>query len=245
MTRYSRLIRSGDKNFNDYEPNNNENSLLNRFSSYVAHDNDGNAIAMAGVYHDPGSERTTMKSYDTNTNTMKNIADLQMTHLTKDDPGMGIIRDAKPGEQLILFGHDYEPPRSELHELYAQDSFSGKTSAMTLMGMADIASTTTTGKHLKPSINLSTHSRALVDKLYKSGAISKEDMPRRLRPNGIDFNIAKRGLRAYDEEKLDVNDKYQDLTSRVPHARARIRQALGNTSKNKSKNEQLQLEGFE
>ena len=110
------------------------------------------------------------------------------------------------------------------------------------MGMADIASTTTTGRHLKPSSSLSTHSMALVDKLHQSGAISDEDMPENIDNNGISFHYANRQLDGYP---YNNQIKRQDLTSRIPHARARIREAMGRSPKAQARPEQLQLEGFE
>jgi hypothetical protein len=116
---------------------------------------------------------------------------------------------------------------------------------MNLVGMADIASTTTTGRSLKPSSNLSSHSYALVSKLHKSGAISDEDMPGKGEDNGITFNYAANKLDRYPHSNQTPS---QDLNSRLPHAKARIRQAMGRSAPNldtEPKAEQLQLEGFE
>ena len=190
-----------------------------------------------------------MTTYDPDTGEDTLIAEGQRAHDTnlEAEPSwhQGLTRPAQSGEQLVMFGTHHTPARSEVHELYARDSLAGKTAAMNLLGMADIASTTTTGRSLKPSSNLSFHSKSLVDKLNKSGAISDEDMPGKTDDNGITFNYAKNKLDRYPHSNQTPS---QDLNSRLPHAKARIRQALGRSAPNlgtEPKSEQLQLEGFE
>ena len=70
-------------------------------------------------------------------------------------------------------------------------------------------------------------------------------MPKTIDNNGITFNYANNKLDRYPHNNQTPS---QDLTSRLPHAKARIRQAMGRSAPNldtESKNEQLQLEGFE
>jgi hypothetical protein len=216
---------------------------------YFAHDESGKAIAMASVFHDPGHTSTNMTTYNPNTSEDTLIADGQRTHDTdlEAHPSWheGMTRPAQSGEQLVMFGTHHRPARSEVQELYARDSLAGKTAAMNLVGMVDIASTTTTGRSLKPSSNLSSHSYALVSKLHKSGAISDEDMPKKRDDNGITFNYAHNKLDRYPHS---TQTPHQNLNSRLPHAKARIRQAMGRSAPNldtEPKSEQLQLEGFE
>jgi hypothetical protein len=247
MTRYSRYAPPSDREQNrtsDYVPHGAKHGGTD---DYFAHDEDGKAIAMASIFHIPGLTRTlmtNMSSYDPATETL--IAERQRTH---DDTATGwnegLTRPAQSGEQLVMFGIHHRPARSEVNELYARDSLSGKTAAMNLLGMADIASTTTTGRSLKPSSSLSSHSYALVDKLHKSGAISDEDMPKEKDDNGLSFNYAANKL---DRYPYSHQTPRQHLNSRLPHAKARIRQAMGRSAPNlnsESKSEQLQLEGFE
>ena len=250
MTRYSRYIPpiDGEQNrSSDYVP---QGDSYGGMDQYFAHDKSGKAIAMAVIAHDPGHTSTAMDIYGLNTNTglaeTTSIADGQRAH---DDTALawqdGLTRPAQSGEQLVMFGTYHRPARSQVHELYARDSLSGKTAAMNLVGMADIASTTTTGRSLQPSSSLSSHSSALVDKLHKSGAISAEDMPGKAYDNGITFNYAENKLDRYPHSNQTPS---QDLNSRLPHAKARIRQAMGRSAPNlnaESKSEQLQLEGFE
>ena len=250
MTRYSRYSPSSDRDqgrTSDYTPHGDKYGGMDE---YFAHDKDGKAIAMAGIFHIPGHTSTNMyytHNYDIGEDTL--IAEGQRAHDTdlEANPSWheGMTRPAQSGEQLVMFGTNHRPSRSQVHELYARDSMAGKTAAMNLVGMADIASTTTTGRSLQPSSSLSTHSKSLVDKLNKSGAISNEDMPGKTDDNGITFNYAKNKLDRYPHNNQTPR---QDLTSRLPHAKARIRQAMGRSAPNlgtEPKNEQLQLEGFE
>jgi len=249
MTRYSRYAPPSDREqgrSSDYIPHGDQYGGMD---DYFAHDDSGKAIAMARISHDPGHTSTNMNTHNPNTGEDTLIADGQRTHDTNLDahPSWheGMTRPAQSGEQLVMFGTYHRPARSQVHELYARDSLSGKTAAMNLVGMADIASTTTTGKHLKPSGNLSPNSKSLVAKLHKSGAISAEDMPERVFDNAIDFNYANQMLDRYPHSNQTPR---QDLNSRLPHAKARIRQAMGRSAPNlnsEPKSEQLQLEGFE
>jgi len=249
MTRYSRYIPPSDQEqgrTSDYIPHGDQYGGMDE---YFAHDKSGKAIAMAKIAHDPGHTSTNMSTYNSNTGEDTLIAEGQRAHDTdlEAHPSWheGMTRPAQSGEQLVMFGTNHRPARSLVHELYARDSLSGKTAAMNLVGMADIASTTTTGRSLQPSSSLSSHSSALVDKLHKSGAISDEDMPETVDDNGITFNYAENKLDRYPHSNQTPS---QDLNSRLPHAKARIRQAMGRSAPNlnaEPKSEQLQLEGFE
>jgi len=249
MTRYSRYIPPWDREQNRSSDYVSHGDKYGGSDEYFAHDESGKAIAMASVFSDPGGTRTHMTTFNPDTAEDTLIADGQRAHDTdlEAQPSWheGLTRPAQSGEQLVMFGTHHRPARSEINELYARDSLSGKTAAMNLVGMADIASTTRTGKSLKPSSNLSTHSKSLVDKLHKSGAISAEDMPENRDDNGITFNYAANKLDRYPYSNQTTR---QDLNSRLPHAKARIRQALGRSAPNlntEPKAEQLQLEGFE
>ena len=249
MTRYSRYSPPSDREQNrtsDYVPH---GAKYGGTDDYFAHDEDGKAIAMASIFHIPGSTSTNMTTYNPDTGEDTLIADIQRTHDTdlESHPSWheGMTRPAQSGEQLVMFGTHHRPARSEVQELYARDSLAGKTAAMNLVGMADIASTTTTGRSLKPSSSLSSHSYSLVSKLHKSGAISDEDMPGKREDNGIGFNYAANKLDRYPHSN---QVPHQALNSRLPHAKARIRQAMGRSAPNlnaEPKSEQLQLEGFE
>ena len=249
MTRYSRYISTSDKEegrTSDYTPHGDKYGGMDE---YFAHDKDGKAIAMTRIWGIPGRTSTNMTTYNSNTGEEKLIAEGQRAHDTdiEAEPSWheGMTRPAQSGEQLVLFGTHHVPARSVVDELYARDNMAGKTAAMTLLGMADIASTTKTGKHLKPSSNLSDYSGSLVNKLNKSGAISDEDMPKTIHDNGINFNYANNKLNRYPHSN---QVSQQGLNSRLPHAKARIRQAMGRSAPNLGtdpKSEQLQLEGFE
>jgi len=247
MTRYSRYIPTDfAERTSDYTRS---NDRFGGMDSYFAHDDDGKAIAMANIATYRPTDSTVMRTYDPNTATETAIADGQRAHDTnlEDHPSWheGLTRPALSGEQLVMFGHNHTPARSGVHELYARDTLAGKTAAMTLMGMADMASTVTTGRPLKPSSSLSAHSMALVDKLHQSGAISDEDMPDPSSmndDNGITFHYANRQL---DGHPYNNQLKSQDLTSRIPLARARIREAMGRGPKAQARPEQLKFEGFE
>ena len=249
MTRYSRYIPPSDQEQGRTSDDIPHGDQYGGMDEYFAHDKSGKAIAMAKIAHDPGHTSTNMSTYNSNTGEDTLIAEGQRAHDTdlEAHPSWheGMTRPAQSGEQLVMFGTNHRPARSLVHELYARDSLSGKTAAMNLVGMADIAATTTTGRSLQPSSSLSSHSSALVDKLHKSGAISAEDMPGKAYDNGITFNYAENKLDRYPHSNQTPS---QDLNSRLPHAKARIRQAMGRSAPNlnaESKSEQLQLEGFE
>lgn len=245
MTRYSRYVPPSEKEQGRSSDYMSHGDNYGGMDDYYAHDKDGKAIAMARVSHDPGHTSTSMTTYNSNTNKDTLIAEGQRAHDTdiEAEPSWheGMTRPAQSGEQLVLFGTHHRPARSQVHELYARDSLAGKTAAMNLVGMADIASTTTTGKHLKPSSNLSPNSKALVSKLNKSGAISDEDMPEKIYNNDINFNYADKTL---DRYPYNNQTPRQILNSRLPHAKARIRQVMGRSVPNldtEPKSEQLQL----
>ena len=168
MTRYSRYVPPSDREQGRTSDYMSHGDKYGGTDDYFAHDKDGKAIAMARVYHDPGYTSTSMTTHNYNSDMPEEtlISEGQRAHDTdlEDRPSWheGMTRPAQSGEQLVLFGTHHRPARSHVHELYARDSLSGKTAAMNLMGMADIASTTTTGMHLKPSSDLSSHSKAIV-----------------------------------------------------------------------------------
>ena len=245
MIRYRRphVAPFSNVRINDYVPPDDGSDTLN----YVAHNEEGEAIAKAEVYYNPSEDYTSMYLNDDDRETDL-IADSQHVH-NPDKKTWRIdasTRPAKPGEQLVMFGHDHAPARAEVMGLYAQDNPTSKVAAMTLLGMADMASTAVTGKSLKPPESLSTYSGSLVNKLVDSGAISKKDVPFPFQDsysNGIGFSGAQNTL---DHASFDENYHYQDLNSRIPHARARIREALGKPKRELGPQfTQMQFEGFE
>jgi hypothetical protein len=247
MIKYSRYISTSDKEqgrSSDYVPHGDKYGGMDE---YFAHDKDGKAIAMTRIWDIPGRTSTNMTTHNPDTGEDTLIAEGQRAHDTdiEAQPSWheGMTRPAQSGEQLVLFGTHHIPARSVVDELYARDNMAGKTAAMTLLGMADIASTTKTGKHLKPSSNLSDYSGALVYKLNYHGAISDEDMPETIHDNSIGFSYATNKLDRYPHHNQTPR---QNLNSRIPHARARIRGVLGKpTRKLGPQFTQMQLEGFE
>lgn len=157
-------------------------------------------------------------------------------------------RPALPGEQLVMFGIDHTPTARILHSLYARDSTAGKIATMNILGMADNASRDALGHGLLPDDNLSEHSLSLVKKLHKKGAIPAEYLPDELiQGNDLNFDDAAHVLDTQHTSKFD-NGELINLNHRLPHAKARIRKALGRsapTLNTEPKHEQLQLEGFE
>ena len=260
MTRYSRVISRmpgyPQHDFSDPDPEHDYHDQRNNV--YIAHDKDGKAIARMSVqgYTSLDSTRTRYSdSEDENRNMNEDpdreIIDNERTHDSGIAPSngnntprwdRGFTRPAESGEQLVMFGHYYEPPRSSVSMLHAKDSMAGKTAAMTLLGMADIASRARIGRHLQPSRDLSDHSGALVNRLVESGAVDKSFQFDPNRSNKSDFRDSNNIL---EDQDYGSHHGYQDLTERVPAARAHIREVMGKGPKNKSKNEQLQLEGFE
>jgi len=243
MTRYSRYAPPSDREQNRSSDYVSHGAKHGGSDEYFAHDEDGQAIAMASIFHQPDVTSTYMTTFTPDTAEDTLIAEGQRTHDYDRAASWreGMTRPAQSGEQLAMFGTYHRPARSEVTDLYARDSLAGKTSAMNLVGMADIASTTTTGRSLKPSSNLSSHSYALVSKLHKSGAISDEDMPGKGEDNGIGFNYAANKL---DRYPYSHQTPRQHLNSRLPHAKARIRQAMGRSAPNlnaEPKSEQLSL----
>jgi hypothetical protein len=247
MIKYSRYIPPSDAEENRTSDLVTHGDMYGGMDEYFAHDDSGKAIAMAKISHDPGYTSTSVTTHNPDTGEDTLITEGQRAHDTNLEDWSswhkGMTRPAQAGEQLVLFGVNHRPARSEVHELYARNNMSGKTAAMNLIGMADIASTTTTGKHLKPSNSLSLHSRALVSKLNKYGAISDEDMPSKIQDNDFSFNYAENKLNRYPRNN---QIQYQDLNSRIPHARARIRGVLGKPTRELGPQfTQMQFEGFE
>ena len=260
MTRYSRVISSmkGYPQHDFSDPDTDNDHHHNRTNYYLAHDKGGKAIAKMSVQTYPAFDATRTYYSDSedpyrnmNEEPDRDIIDNERTH----DSGptydhrenakrwtKGYTRPAESGEQLVMFGHNYEPPRSSVSMLYSKDTLAGKTAAMTLMGMANIASNARIGRNLQPSRDLSDHSGALVNRLVESGAVDKSFQFDPKHSNKHDFWNSDRML---EDEDYGVHDDYQDLTERVPTARAHIREVMGKGPKTKTKNEQLQLEGFE
>lgn len=247
MIKYSRYSPPSDREqdrTSDYIPHSDKYGGMDE---YFAHDKDGKAIAMTRIWDIPGRTSTSMVTSDPESAQETLIAEGQRAHDTdiEAQPSWheGMTRPAQSGEQLVLFGTHHVPARSVVDELYARDNMAGKTAAMTLLGMADIASTTKTGKHLKPSSNLSDYSGALVSKLNYHGAISDEDMPETIHDNSIGFSYANNKLDRYPHNNQTPR---QILNSRIPHARARIRGVLGKPARELGPQfTQMQLEGFE
>lgn len=260
MTRYSRLTSSmpgyPQHDFSDPDPEHDYHDQRNNV--YIAHDKGGKAIARMSVQGYTSLDTTRTRYSDSedeyrnlNEDPDREVIDNERTHDSGITPSSGnntprwdkgYTRPAESGEQLVMFGHNYEPPRSSVSMLHAKDSMAGKVAAMTLIGMADIASQTRIGRHLQPSRDLSDHSGALVDKLVESGAVDKSFQFEPNRSNKSDFWDSNKIL---EDEDYGSHHGYQDLTERVPAARAHIREVMGKGPKTKSKNEQLQLEGFE
>lgn len=260
MTRYSRVI-SGmpgypQHDFSDPDPEHDYHEQ--RTHRYLAHDKDGKAIAGLSVQGYTSLD-TTRTRYSDSTDQYRNmqedpdreVIDNERTHdsgITPDNGNnaprwdRGYTRPAESGEQLVMFGHNYEPPRSSVSLLHSKDSMAGKTAAMTLLGMADIASKTRIGRHLQPSRDLSSHSGALVNRLVESGAVDKSFQFDPKYSNKNDFWHSNKIL---EDEDYGSHEGYQDLTERVPAARAHIREVMGKGPKTKTNNVQLQLEGFE
>ena len=228
MTRYSRAV------YNFHNQSDKENIPYDAYLDYVAHNKSGKAIAKLGIRHDPEVSSTQQTSFETG----KPVVDNEMTH-TDTPVNRGNLdstpytRPAQSGEQLVMFGHRHVPAKRTAGSLYSEDSLSGRTAAMTLLGIADNASTESIGKNLVPSNNLSPHSGALVDRLHAGGHITTTDMPVGRVANNNSFVDAESALRNHYEGRYgpDAEASLDDLSSRVPAARNRIRGLLGSVKK--------------
>jgi len=229
MTRYSRVINNG------YPTSDKDNNPHEDYLEYLAHDDSGNAIAKLAVQHHPDYATRTQQ---TDFKTGKPVVDMEMTNTDTPVNSYNLdstpyTRPAQSGEQLVMFGHRNVPAKRIASVLYSKNTLAGKTAAMTLMGMADNASTEATGKNIVPDGNLSPHSGALVDRLHAAGHIPTEDMPSRRGSNNHSFSNSDDVLRskstlAYSPSK---SESLEDLSSRVPAARTRIRDIVGRTKK--------------
>ena len=259
--RYSRISPDAPGNStalpHDYVSGNEDtnSSRVKRLIDYMAHDREGNSLAYAQIAQTDGWTHTLTDHYDVDTSKSAPIADLGRTDVKpKDTVIKGYDYNSRTGypaqenQQLIMFGVDHRPTRRQVKSLYARDSTAGKIATMNMLGIADNASRDALGHGLIPDDNLSEHSLGLVTKLHKKGAIPGEDMPFKSTPsNGIDFPYAAQVLNTQHTSKFDTGELI-NLNHRLPHAKARIRQALGRsapTINTEPKNEQLQLEGFE
>jgi hypothetical protein len=141
-------------------------------------------------------------------------------------------RPAMAGEQMAMFGYRHIPAKRTVSGFYSAEGLGGRTAGMTLLGIADNASTEATGRSIVPSNNLSRHSGGLVDRLHESGHISAEDMPKNRLSNTHSFDQSDTLLRNEHKNRM-VGSSYhlEDLSARVPAARTRIRDLLGSSKK--------------
>jgi hypothetical protein len=228
MTRYSRSY------YNFLNQSDKENTHNYAYPEYMAHDKTGNAIARLAVSHDPEADSTQQTSFHTG----KPVVDNEMTHT--DTPvghhnldSTPYTRPAESGEQLVMFGHRHVPAKRTASSLYSENTLAGKIAAMNLLGIADNASTEAIGKHLAPDRNLSQYSGSLVDRLHAEGHISNEDMPEGRLENANNFGDSERALRRHHASYYGPTaaESLEDLSARVPAARTRIRDLLGNAKK--------------
>ena len=230
MTRYSRVINNG------YPTSDKDNSPHQDYLEYLAHDDSGDAIARLSVQHHPEINAIQQTDFKTG----KPVVDNEMTQTdtpvtSKNWDITPYTRPAESGEQLVMFGHRNVPAKRIASVLYSKDTLGGKTSAMVLLGMADNASTEATGKNIVPDGNLSSYSGALVDRLHASGHIPAEDMPSRRGSNSHSFSNSDDVLRNRHMDRYSTNpyvaESLEDVSSRVPAARTRIRDIIGRTKK--------------
>lgn len=229
MTRYSRVINNG------YPTSDKDNNPHQDYLEYLAHDSQGEAIAKLAVQHHPEINAIQQTDFKTG----KPVVDTEMTHTdtpvnSKNWDMTPYTRPAESGEQLVMFGHRNVPAKRIASVLYSKDTLAGKVSAMNLLGMADNASVEATGKNLVPDGNLSPHSGGLVDRLRATGHIPAEDMPSRRSSNNHSFSNSDEVLRNRYMSGYSTNaaESLEDVSSRVPAARTRIRDLLGRTKKN-------------
>lgn len=229
MTKYSLKQR-------DHFPvDDKENNKLFTYLDYVAHNDKGEAIARLDVTHEPEINATQQTDFKTG----KPVVDMEMTHT--DTPvneynwnSTPYTRPAMSGEQMAMFGYRHVPAKRTASGFYSAKGWGGRTAGMTLLGIADNASTEATGRSIVPSNNLSAHSGGLVDRLHESGHISAEDMPEDRKSNTHSFEESGLLLRSEHKNNIErVGSGYNldDLSSRVPAARTRIRGLLGNAKK--------------
>jgi hypothetical protein len=228
MTRYSRVINT------EYPTSDKDNNPHQDYLEYLAHDSQGAAIARLAVQHYPEINAIQQTDFKTG----KPVVGMEMTQTdtpinSRNWNSVPYTRPAQSGEQLVMFGDRHIPAKRVASVLYSKNTLAGKTSAMKLLGMADNASTEATGKNIVPDGNLSPHSSALVDRLRAAGHISAEDMPSRRESNDHSFSnsddiLRNRHTNRYSPSK---SESLEDLSSRVPAARTRIRDIIGRTKK--------------
>lgn len=222
-------------------PSDYSNMNPNTFHNYTAVDEDGKVHSVVHVLHNAGHSFAQMAmngSYNDHP-----VVDNEQTQ----DKGYALYdgkshRDAKENEQLIMFGIKNKPAKRVIAGLYSRDTPTGKVSAMNLLGMVDNASRDTTNSGVIPSSSLSAHSFPLVQRLKNSGAIDRNISIPISGNNGLTFDDAEDQL-----DRIKVKEANAiNITHRLPHAKARIREAMGRPVPTiEPKNEQLQLEGFE
>lgn len=228
MTRYSRVF------YNWHNQSDKRNSPDEDYLEYLAHDSQGAAIARLAVSHEPAVSATQQTDF----NTGKPVVDNEMTHtdtpVNRDNlDSTPYTRPAQSGEQLVMFGHRDVPAKRTASVLYSKNTLAGKISAMNLLGIADNASTEATGRNIVPSNNLSQHSGGLVDRLHSAGYIPAEDMPSRRKLNNESFSssddvLSNKHMNRYSTTTVEG---LEDVSSRVPAARTRIRDLLGSSKK--------------
>lgn len=232
MTKYSLKQKTYSPPVDDKE---NQNQKQTNFLDYVAHNDKGEAIAKLDVINQPEINATQQTDFKTG----KPVVDMEMTHT--DDPvddfnwnSTPYTRPAMSGEQMVMFGYRHLPAKRTVSAFYSAEGLGGRTAGMTLLGIADNASTEATGRNIVPSNNLSRHSGGLVDRLHESGHISAEDMPEDRKSNHHSFDESGILLRQEHKNNIErVGSRYHldDLSSRVPAARTRIRDLLGSAKK--------------
>lgn len=255
--RYSRISPDMRGNYtalsHDYVGGNEDikSSRPKRLIDYIAHDREGNSLAYAQVRQSEGWTHTYMDGARSPNDRDQPIVDMERTDVPRRQVRSNDFTNtynALPGEQLVMFGIDHTPTARIVHSLYARDSTAGKLATMNILGIADNASRDALNHGLLPDDNLSEHSLNLVKKLHKKGAIPDTDLPDELtQGNDLSFDNAEYILDTQHTSKFD-NGELINLNHRLPHAKARIRKALGRsapTLNTEPKNEQLQLEGFE
>ena len=222
-------------------PSDYSNMNPNAFHTYTAVDEDGEVHSTAHVAHSPGYSSAQM-DMNGSYNDHPVVDNEQTDNIGWLAPGGRGYKDAKENEQLIMFGINNKPATRSIEGLYSRDTPTAKISAMHLLGMIDNASRETIKRGATPSRSLSQHSLPLVAKLQSSGAIDRGFSVPYGTDNGLTFDDAEEHLDGmYGDAKNAIN-----ITQRLPHAKARIREAMGRPVPTiEPKNEQLQLEGFE
>lgn len=137
-------------------------------------------------------------------------------------------RDVKSGEQQHLF--KYTPPVSEHFSVESlSGTRSGRVHSMNLLGLAmNIANDY--GVPLRPSRDLSKHSRPLVENLVKRGLVDSADLPTK-KPNSITF--------IPENTKVNIEDTLYDHTQFSPEEVSRGKQTLRNLLRSDSSNKRL------